>query len=190
MSKTLFIFDCFGVITSEIAPIWFASRYPADEAKKLKEMYFAGADRGDKTIGELVDGLSLGLNIPREEIIEDWKRIFTVNFDLINLIRELKKNHNIALLSNAPCGLVEAIVDKYEIGDLFDKIFISSHYKMSKPDRGFYRLCMDSFDNIDSFYMIDDNFKNLDGLSELNIKTHLFKTNELLKDYLRKEGFL
>ena len=190
MSKTLLIFDCFGVITSEIAPIWFASRYPDDEAKKLKEEYFAGADRGEKSIGELVTRLSEGLNIPKNEIIEDWKKIFTVNYELIELISELKKSCYIALLSNAPQGLVESIIDKYEFGNLFDKVFISSHYKMAKPDRDFYSLCIDSFDDADNFYMIDDNTKNLDGLSELKIKTHLFKTNDLLKDYFRKEGLL
>ena len=190
MSKTLFIFDCFGVITSEIAPIWFASRYPEEEAKRLKEAYFAGADRGEKSIGELIDRLSSGLNIPRNEIIDDWKKIFTVNYDLINLIKELKSKHSIALLSNAPLGLVEAIISTYNLENLFDKVFISSHYKMAKPDKEFYRLCMDGFKDANSYYMIDDNIKNLSVLSELNINTHLFKSNEGLIEYLRKEGFL
>ena len=34
--KKLYIFDCFGVICGEIAPIWFANRYGEEQANILK----------------------------------------------------------------------------------------------------------------------------------------------------------
>lgn len=190
IKNTLLIFDCFGVITSEIAPVWFASRYSPEEAANLKEMYFFGADRGEISINELIDNLSDGLNIPRQTIISEWESLFSINDHLIDLIGKLRVQHSIALLSNAPRGLVEVIFEKYGLGNLFDKIFISSHYNMAKPDKEFYKLCKDAFPDAKQVYMIDDNPKNLEGLEALNIKKHLFTSNEALIHYLHKEKLL
>jgi FMN phosphatase YigB (HAD superfamily) len=186
--NTLIIFDCFGVITSEIAPIWFNNRYQKDEAKALKEKYFGGADRGTKNISELVSDLSNGLNIPREIIIKEWKEIFSVNYELIEYIKVLKEKYYIALLSNAPEGLVESILDKYNLHNLFDRIFISSTYLMAKPDREFYELCIDSFEFVERIYMIDDNDKNLINLDLLGIKAIKFVSNEELFKTFKEEN--
>ena len=188
--STLLIFDCFGVITSEIAPIWFARRYDEKTAKELKEIYFADADKGRVSIGELIDNLSKGLNIPRQTIVAEWQEIFTLNSSLIELIKELKKKYYVALLSNAPLGLVEAIIEKYDLASLFDKVFISSHYKIAKPDKEFYMLCKNAFTDAETVYMIDDNKKNLDGLDSIGIKGHLFVSNESFIIFLQKEQLI
>lgn len=187
-NKTLIIFDCFGVITSEIAPPWFLSKYPEEEAKALKNKYFGKADRGEKTISQLIDELSVGLNIKRDTIIKEWTEIFSVNYELIDYIRKLKKDYYIALLSNAPEGLVEAILEKYNLYDLFDKAFISSAYKMAKPDKEFYMLCVNSFDKMDKIYMIDDNDKNLENLDLLGIKAIKYISNDELFKALKEEN--
>ena len=75
MSKTLIIFDCFGVLCNEISPRWFRLRYEEEEAKRLKKEYFNNADLGDYDIYELLDRLSRGLNIKKEVIIEEWSEL-------------------------------------------------------------------------------------------------------------------
>ena len=188
--NTLIIFDCFGVVTSEIAPVWFATRFPPEEAARIKDQYFHGADRGTKTIGALLDEMSEGLSLPKETIISEWKAIFSINTELLEIIKELSAEYHIALLSNAPRGIVEAIFVTYELYPLFDKVFISSHYCMAKPDREFYEVCVNSFAAMEKIYMIDDNISNLIDLETLGIKPHLFTSNEELLLYLREEKLL
>ena len=74
--KNLIIFDCFGVLTSELAPVWFGKRFEPQQAKELKERYFGNADLGGKTINELMDDLARGLNIDRAVIIREFTEIF------------------------------------------------------------------------------------------------------------------
>ncbi len=186
----LLIFDCFGVVVAEIAPVWFESRFPVEEAKVLKEKYFQGADLGDVSISELLDRVSGDLGIPRETIIGEWESIFKVNYELADLIGRLKENYHIALLSNAPLGLVEKILEEFDLAGIFDKTFISANHRMAKPDKAFYKLCIDSFGKMDAIYMIDGNPTNLSGLDSLNIRPHLFRSNDLFLEYLKEENLI
>lgn len=186
----LLIFDCFGVVVSEIAPVWFESRFPVEEAKVLKEKYFQGADLGNVTISELLDNVSGDLGIPRETIIREWESVFSINSELADLIGRLKENYHIALLSNAPLGIVENILERFGLDRIFDRTFISANHKIAKPDKAFYKLCVDSFEKMDAIYMIDDNPTNLSGLDSLNIRTHLFKSNELFIEFLKEENLI
>ena len=179
--KPLLIFDCFGVICTEIAPIWFAKHFAPDEAKQLKARYFSGADRGDVDLPALITRLSQGLGFSEEQIRREWGEGFALNEPLLEKLRTLRKTCHLALLSNAPKGLVEGIFDHYGLWELFDRVFISSHYHMAKPDQAFYRLCTDAFrGSYDKAFMIDDNMGNLEGLEEQSITPILFTDNEAL----------
>ena len=65
----------------------------------------------------------------------------------------------------------------------FDKVFISSKYKIKKPNKAFYKLCINSFNEYADIYMVDDNILNLD-ISDLGIKGILYKSNEDLFEKL------
>ncbi len=179
--KNLIIFDCFGVLTSELAPVWFGKRFEPQQAKELKERYFGNADLGGKTINELMDDLARGLNIDRAVIIREFTEIFSLNVELLNYIRGLKRDRNdcdIALLSNAPKGLVESINKKYGLHRCFDKTFVSWQYGTAKPDRRFYEICINGMGaEYVKIFMIDDNQINLKGLSEMGITPVLFTNN-------------
>lgn len=185
--KHLFIFDCFGVICSEIAPVWFARHFEAEEAKRLKAHYFAGADRGTVDLDTLVTRLAQGLGFDAEEIRREWGEIFSLNRTLLDYIRTLREKHYVALLSNAPEGLVERIFDHFDLWKQFDRVFISSHYRMAKPDRAFYLLCTDALrGSYDRAFMIDDNLANLNGLEEISITPIHFTTNEAFFEKMRE----
>lgn len=185
--KHLLIFDCFGVLCSEIAPVWFARHFEAEEARRLKVLYFSGADRGDTDLDTLIAQLSQGLGFSQDQIRQEWADIFTLNLPLVEYIRSLRNTHHLALLSNAPKGLVEQIFDHYRLYELFDQVFISSHYAMAKPDRAFYLLCTAAFaGQYDRAFMIDDNQANLCGLEELGITPIHFTANASFFDTMKE----
>jgi hypothetical protein len=49
MKNKLVIFDCFGVIFDEIAPVFFRRHFDEETAKVLKDKYFIPADMGEIT---------------------------------------------------------------------------------------------------------------------------------------------
>ena len=178
------MFDCFGVLVSELAPVWFASRYERGRAAELKQYFFADADCGKKSIKQLIEEISEKLGIDKDVIIAEWKSIFHINYDLFNFLGQFRidnPNCDIILVSNAPQGLVEAIFTKYDLEKYFDAVFVSWKYKMAKPNPSFYRLCLEQMQRqYKKILMIDDNPTNLKGISQLGIEPVVYSNNELL----------
>ena len=180
----LYIFDCFGVIFGEIAPVFFNRHFPAEIAAELKEKFFVPADLGDTTLDEIFDGLSAETGISKADIEKEWTELIILNKEIIPVIEKLGEEHTVILLSNAPIGFVEKIMKEYELEYLFDKIFISCNIKMAKPDPAIYQHCVNSFENkFDKVYMIDDNLKNLEPLPSIGITpVHFTSVKKLIED--------
>ncbi|MCM1043694.1 MAG: HAD-IA family hydrolase [Corallococcus sp.] len=175
----LVIFDCFGVICSEIAPKLFSHYYDKDQAIIEKNKYFIPADLGEITLEDVFDGLSEDLKLPRQTIADEWNSYIGVNAQLVEFIRKLRKTCDVALLSNATKGLVEGIFDKYGLNDLFDVQVISYKLHLAKPDPQIYKVCLSKFNKkYDRIIMTDDNPANLEPLPALGITPVLFTGNE------------
>ena len=170
MKNKLIIFDCFGVIFNEIAPVFFNRYLPEEKASEIKEKIFVPADLGQIPYEQIFEEISKELNMPKEAVIEEWEGLIRLNEDMISVIKSLSKDADIALLSNAPLGFVERIFEEHSLAPLFDKIFISCNLKMAKPDIEIYKYCVMQFDkDYDKIYMIDDNIKNLEHLPSIGI---------------------
>ena len=158
MHNRLIIFDCFGVIFNEVAPVFLRKYLPEEEAAAVKDKIFVPSDLGQITYDELLD----------------------------TLIKKLRGTADIALLSNAPLGLVERIFDEYGLTCLFDKMVVSSAIKLAKPDPEIYRYCVAQFDReYDEIYMIDDNSANLEPLEAMGITPILFTSAESVTQVLK-----
>lgn len=184
MKNNLIIFDCFGVIFDEIAPVFFRRHFGSDIGATLKEKYFAPADLGLITRDELFSVMAKELNMDKQSILAEWETLIHLREDMPPTIKALKEKYDIALLSNAPEGFVERLIKEYNLEGLFDKVFVSSALKMAKPDPEIYRLCVSAFGKeYQNIYMIDDNIKNLQVLPSLGIKGIQFTTRDkMLKD--------
>lgn len=184
MKNKLIIFDCFGVIFGEIAPVFFSRHFNGDEAVTLKDKYFIPADLGRITRDELFTLMANELNMDKQTILREWEELIKLNTDMPPVIEALGKKYDIALLSNAPEGFVEKLMKEYNLEPLFDKMFISSALKLAKPDREIYRHCVSAFGKeYDEIYMIDDNLKNLEVLPDLGIKgVHFTSIENMLID--------
>ena len=170
MTDTLVIFDCFGVIMNEVAPVFLKKYLPADKADTIKEELFVPADMGEVTYEELLDNMAKVLGMTKEEMEPQWNAMFSLREEIVPAIRKIRETADVALLSNAPLGVVEGILDKYELGDLFDHAVISCNVKMAKPDINIYKHCISLFDKeYDKIYMVDDNLVNLERLPSIGI---------------------
>lgn len=182
MKKKLVIFDCFGVIFDEVAPLFFKSNFDEETAIRLKDKFFIPADLGEVTLDELFSNMSEELGFTKEYISSQWYERAKVRDYMISNIENIREKADVALLSNAPLGFVEEIFEKNNLTRLFDKIFVSSKLKMAKPDPKIYLYCVESFaKEYDEIYMIDDNWSNLEKLHEIGIIPVLFEGEESLK---------
>ncbi len=189
MKNKLIIFDCFGVIFGEIAPLFFQRHFDGDEAVILKDKYFIPADLGLITRDELFTLMASELNMDKQAILDEWEELIKLNSDMPPVIEALGKKYDIALLSNAPEGFVERLMKEHDLEHLFDKMFISSELKMAKPDPAIYKHCVSAFGKeYDEIYMIDDNIKNLEVLPDLGIKgVHFTCIDNMLGDLGEKQ---
>ena len=182
MKSKLVIFDCFGVIFDEIAPVFFRRHFDEETAKVLKDKYFIPADLGEITREELFDRMSEELGMKKEDILSEWNGVIHLRPYMVEEIVKIRERADVALLSNAPLGFVEKLFDEKGITHLFDKMFVSSSLKMAKPDPRIYLHCVSSFGKIyDEIYMVDDSLPNVEKLGELGIIGVHFKNAESLR---------
>lgn len=185
MKNRLIIFDCFGVIFDEIAPVFFSKYLPSDRAAEVKERIFVPADLGIMPYEQIFKEISKELNIPEKDILKEWEGLIHLNEAMVPVIKKLGETADIALLSNAPLGFVEKIFKGHSLENLFDKMFISCNIKMAKPDPKIYNYCVSQFEKeYDNIYMIDDNIKNLEHLPEQGITPILFTDIESMLSQL------
>lgn len=187
MNNKLIIFDCFGVVFGEVAPVFFKRHFPPEQAAILKEKFFIPADLGLVTYDELFDNIAEELCLNKEDILTEWNSIIHLNEEIIPVIKELKNSADVILLSNAVESFVERIFEEYSLTELFDRIFISCYLKMAKPDPAIYQYAVSQMNKeYDEIYMIDDNIKNVENLHEIGIKGIQYKNIQSL-DSLRIE---
>ncbi len=185
--KSLIIFDFYGVIGGEIAPKWFKNHFDMPLADELKAKYFIPADQGIYSFKETLERIAKDYNFNYDDILKEMSTYVVVNNELLDYILELRKNNDVALLSNAAKGIYDMLFPNLDLNKYFDKVFISAYHNMQKPDLRFYKLCVDSFNKeYDEIYMIDDNIKNISHLNEIGIKGILYKNNQELFDILKK----
>lgn len=183
MKKTLIMFDCFGVIFDEIAPVFFRNHLPKEQAAIIKDKIFIPADLGEITYDEIFRRISQEINMDKEAVRAEWQSLIRLREEMVPVIEKLKENADIALLSNAAIGFVESLFEKYDLNRLFDKVFVSCNLRMAKPDPEIYKYCVKEFNKeYDNIYMIDDNMCNLEHLPEIGITPVHFTDIESLKN--------
>lgn len=189
MKISTVVFDFFGVISSEVAPFWFAERYPEEEAKRLKDEYLSPADRGDIDEEELFGRLSALSGEPAEEIDRDFMRRAVINPDTVALIEELRRKYRVALLSNAQASWLHKILKANDLYRLFETMVISGEEHIIKPEPEIFRLLVSRMGISPSeAVFLDDNPTNAEAARAVGMHGIVFKNAEDAKNELRKLG--
>ena len=174
--RKLFLFDCFGVVVSDVSTLWLDRHCDEEQKRYVRSELFRKVDTARMSQEELYEQLAALCGISKRSLVDEWDSLVYVKQDTIETIKRIRRQGDVvALLSNASVEYVDYLFTKFNLYQYFDKIFVSARYKTAKPDREFYRICLDGFtEKFDKIYFTDDNPVNLENLQELGITPILF----------------
>ena len=182
--KSVILFDFFGVISSEIAPFWFARHFDSESAIRLKADIFVPADLGLISEEDTYIKMQELSGIPKEKIKEDFYSLVNINTELLSHIKQLREKYKVYIISNASASFLRNILKSYSLYEYFDGIFISAEMKLAKPDTRYFSFVLDSIGIPPSAaVMTDDNPTNVKAAGEAGIDGIIFKNTD---DFITK----
>lgn len=124
------------------------------------------------------------------EIINKYKdkllkyyELRNINIELINLIKELKNNYKIYILSD---NNKDASIYYKELFKGLDGYVFSYEYKTLKKDGKLFDIILNKYNlNPKDCYFIDDNIENIEVAKEKGINAHQYINNEELIKYFK-----
>ena len=119
-----------------------------------------------------------------DELLDYWFRAEDIlNFDLIENIKELRKNKiKCVLATNQEKYRLEYMKKEMDFGTTFDKIYSSSLIGFKKPDIEFYRYILDDLnENPSNIIFYDDSQENVESAKLLGINSILYSKDLKLK---------
>ena len=176
--RKLFLFDCFGVVLSEVSSLWLKRHCNEEQTVYARKAIFRELDMGHISPDEMYAQLATLANVSKQSVIDEWEQLASVFTDTVEVIKRIRaRGDAVALLSNASVEWIDYLFTRFDLYQYFDKIFVSAHYGVAKPDREFYQICLDSFtEKFEKIYFTDDNPVNLQNLEEMGITPILFTT--------------
>ncbi len=185
--KKVVLFDFFGVIGYELSPVWFRRHFADEIADMTKHRLVDPGDLGAISEDEMFENISKETGVDPKEIRREWMELVTIDKEMVNFIKKVKKSYPVYLLSNALSGFLREILDKNDLWGLFDKVFISAEIHLAKPDPEFFRECLRRIGaKPEDCVMTDDNPNNLEAAREVGIDTILYKDNESFQKEFKK----
>lgn len=191
MPGNVIIFDFFGVICSEIAPFWLAKYFSEERAKEVKKTIVHAADTGELSQQELFSVLGEFVHISPAQVEAEWLSYVVINEELVEIVRNLKADNVLVLLTNSPAPFVRYILREHNLADLFDHIVVSSEEECAKPDPRIYQRLLERLKiTPEDAFMIDDNPVNIQGAVNVGMKGLVFESNDQLRETLINHRYL
>ena len=111
----------------------------------------------------------------------------TVNKELLEFIKKLKKKFKIFILSNNSKPTYDFIIQNKGLAELFDKILFSYQVKMKKPNPKFFQKLLEGTDiSKEECILIDDRADLIAAAKNMGMKGIQYETLESLKSNLNK----
>jgi HAD superfamily hydrolase (TIGR01509 family) len=180
-SVKAFVFDCFGVLSSEVAPLVLEAHLPPPVVRAVKDTIIMDADRGAISQAVMFEKLSAVLGIsPRHVEDEYWSRVH-IDRGVVEIIEKLRASYAVGFLSNSPAQFIRDILVRNDLNVLFDTIMISGVEGLIKPDPAIFKRMMErmSIDPHDGV-MIDDKPRNIEGARAAGMDGVVFESAEKL----------
>ncbi len=109
-----------------------------------------------------------------------------INIDVANLIKKLKQNYKLIIMSNS-CPELRENVESNNFYDIFDKRYFSNETGMKKPNKEFFEHVLKENNlKANECVFVDDAPKNVDAANELGMKGILYLSPYHLEEELKK----
>jgi putative hydrolase of the HAD superfamily len=149
------------------------------------------ADVGEISQKEMFYKLGEIAKIPSVQVEKEWWSYVKIDNQVVELIRILRVNYPVALLTNAPASFVREILKKHNLSPLFDPIVVSSEEGCAKPNLEIYKRMLERLSTkAENTLMIDDNPVNITGALNVGMNGLVFKSVIELKKALTDRNYL
>ncbi|HEX3095509.1 MAG TPA: HAD family phosphatase [Patescibacteria group bacterium] len=165
------IFDCFGVIGTEVYWPWLQKMDANFEQNKSQYDIIANqCDKGEIDIEEYARKISELTNLKQEEVIPLMQEQFVLKKEVVELISQLKQNYKIGLISDANEDFVNSLFRKHSLFQYFDEMLISSKLHVTKAGPEIFKIFLDRAQTKpNDMIFIDDNPRNTEIAKSLGI---------------------
>ena len=165
----------FGIPVDTFYPI-FRKNWNLWKTDKLNEVQFWEENSKE-----------FGFDYDFEQVKEILRNINTLNEEIVPLIKGLRTNYKVYILSNQTREWLGDEIKRFNFNELFDDIFASYDAKSAKPGKEIYLKFLEKFNlKADECVFIDDKKENVDTARELGFKGIIFTSLEQLKLDLKK----
>jgi len=156
-------------------------------SKKVQTDLFNKIETGKITTEQFLSALQKETNNATIKLVESAWNAMLLNLpeERLALIKELKKDYSIFLLSNTNAIHIDAF--KKQLGDekweefygLFDKLYLSHEVGLRKPNAEiFEHILTEQKLKAEEVFFIDDSPQHIEGAKKLGIQTHHLLDNE------------
>ena len=184
---TTIIFDFFDVLCPDDYKAWLARNGYKKEGKFLTVS--EQLDHGEISTDEFFDRLGELSG----QAVADLRASFIadplIDREVLRTVKDLRKHHKVALLSNAPSQFLRDILAKLELEQHFDAIFISSEVGHIKPSKEIFEHALEKLQSSPSeTIFVDDNPHYVAGARRVGLHGIIFADATQLRSDLKKAG--
>ncbi len=129
------------------------------------------------------------LTLSYQAFLQAYTNIFTPIETTIDLIKKLKSNYKLALLSNTNEIHYELYIKKTDIFPFFDAVTVSHKVHAMKPEEEIFRDCLEKLavKPVKCIY-IDDIAEYVKAGNDVWLNAHQYQTHEKLMQFLHGHG--
>lgn len=176
------VFDFFGVICSEIAPIVLPRYMPEAEAIDYKATAVERADLGEIDFIDTLIDLSQRVGVPVAVLDAEFRACVKIDPVMVALAEHLRPRFRIGLLSNAMRPFIYEVLGDHDLERLFDARVISCEEHLTKPNPAIYRLMIERLGvPAEACLFTDDNQVNIDAALSVGMQGLRFTGAEALR---------
>ncbi len=176
------IFDCFGVLYQ--GSLGHLRDYTAEaDHDELKNLTLS-SDYGYLSRDEYIEQVGRLTHKSPAEIEAIMRATHIRNQALVDLVRTLRPQFKVAMLSNVGRGLIDQLFTPDELTELFDAVVLSSDVGMVKPDPAIFSYTCEKIGlEPHECMMVDDIQDNIDAANDIGMHGIVFNTtNTFISD--------
>jgi HAD superfamily hydrolase (TIGR01509 family) len=185
------IFDCFGVLVTDSLDAIINSNDLSEIQRDEIKSYVTAANKGSISVAEYRSEVANILNMEHKDLNSAIKNGEIKDENLLEYIRELKKEYKIGLLSNVTS--LDSLKSRFaenELEDNFDVVVASGQIGYAKPEAEAYEITVDKLGVfLSECVMIDDREEYVNAAVGIGMKGIVYTgMNDLkkeLKDILK-----